>query len=215
MTAKKVRSIKQLSQGVKASAAFFISSIISSGIVYFVTPIYTRLLSANQYGQAVIYYTWLELFGICAMFSLSSGIFNNGMIDYPEKRDEYSFSMLILSNIITFIFSILLISVYPNIMKLIQIDFTLIILMVLMFIFQPSYNFWMSRQRFEMKYKYAVFWSIVCASLSSLISIISILGCNKNKLYGRLFGAQIPLLIIYFCFYIYVAKKSKFKIESK
>ena len=94
--------INGLPQAVKASAAFLVASVLSSGISYLVTPIYTRLLSAEEYGQTALFLTWLQIFGIIAMFCLSSGVYNNGMMDYYEKRDEYAFSMLILSNVIVF-----------------------------------------------------------------------------------------------------------------
>ena len=102
-----------ISPGVKASIAFFLASVLTHGISYIVTPIYTRVLSSEEYGQTSVYLTWLQVFGIIAMFCLSYGVFNNGMMDHKDKRDEYSFSMLMLSNIITLSFSAILLSLYP------------------------------------------------------------------------------------------------------
>ena len=79
-------------QGVKASIAFFIASLITKGIGYITTPLFTRLLSAEEFGQVSVYLTWMQVFGIVAMFCLSYGVFNNGMVDFSEQRDEYSFS---------------------------------------------------------------------------------------------------------------------------
>ena len=100
-----IAKIKNMPPAAKASIAFFLSSLVTKGISYIVTPIYTRLLTEAQYGQVSVFMTWLEIFGIIAMFCLSYGVFNNGMVDHPEKRSEFSFSMLILSNIITLCFS--------------------------------------------------------------------------------------------------------------
>lgn len=202
--------------GVKASAALFFASVITSGIAYIVTPIYTRLLNPDVYGQTSVFMTWLQIFGIIAMFCLSNGVFNNGMIDYPDRRDEYSFSMLIFSNIITLVFSGLILSLYPLLKQILGIDFPLMILMCIIFIFQPAYTFWTKRQRYELKYKYTFIWTIVSAFASPVVAVICILTAKEeNKLYARLLGAELTLIAIYICFYFYLAYKSRGKINTK
>ena len=212
---KLFRKELNLSPGVKASIAFFIASLITHGISYIVTPIYTRVLSPEVYGQTSVYLTWLHVFGIVAMFCLSYGVFNNGMMDYKDKRDEYSFSILILSNIITLAFSAILLSLYPLLSEVLNLQFPLIILMCVTFLFQPAYNFWTARQRYELKYKKVVLFSIGSAVLSPLAAILCILFFKGNALYSRIFGAEIALIIMYMGFYVYLLFKSKGKIKVR
>ncbi len=209
-----LEKIKNLPAGVKASVAFFFASVITSGIAYIVTPIYTRLLSPDEYGQTSVFLTWVQIFGIVAMFCLHYGVFNNGMLDYKDKRDDFSFSMLVLSNIITLIFSALILALYPFIKEFIGMDLPLIILMCLLFMFQPAYNFWLARQRYELKYKSTVIWVVVCAFASPLIAVICILLFDNSRLYARLFGAELTLIFIYILFYIYLGYKNKFKVNT-
>ncbi len=199
-----------LPKGMKASLVFFLASIVSKGVVYLTTPIYTRLLTSEQYGQASLFFTWLQIFGIIAMFCLSAGVFNNGMIEYSDKRDEYSYSMLTLSNLITIIWTIIIWMLYPYIHKYIGIEKDMIILMSLVFFFQPAYNFWITRQRYELKYKSVFIGTVVVTLISAISAVLCIYGLD-NKLYGRIFGAEVPLIIIYVFFYVYIANKSKFK----
>ena len=119
---KLLKKVSSMPTGVKASFAFFFASVITSGISYIVTPIYTRILEKEVFGQVSVFLTWLEIFGILAMFCLSYGVFNNGMIDHPDKRDEYSFSMLMLSNVITLCFSGILLGLYPFIRTQLGMD---------------------------------------------------------------------------------------------
>lgn len=207
------KSIKNMSAGMKASIAFFLASIITKGISYLTTPLFTRLLSPEEYGQVSVYLTWMQVFGIIAMFCLSYGVFNNGMIDYPEKRAEYSFSMLILSNVCTLAFTAILLCVYPLIREWIGMDYPLLILMCVVFMVQPAYNFWSARQRYELKYKLTVTWSIVSAVLSPLVAILCLICFEGNNLYARLFGAEITLIVIYIGFYVYLLIKSKCKLD--
>ena len=207
--------INGLPQAVKASAAFLVASVLSSGISYLVTPVYTRLLSAEEYGQTALFLTWLQIFGIIAMFCLSSGVYNNGMMDYSEKRDEYAFSMLILSNVITLCFSGILLCLYPIFSSYIKLELPYIILMCFVYFFQPAYNFWYCRQRYEMKYKTTVLWSVLSAFISPLVAIFCIFTADDdNKLFARIFGAEVTLIAFYIGFYIYLGVKAKFKIKT-
>lgn len=206
--------IKKLPEGVKASFGYFFASVVTSGISYITTPIFTRILTPEVYGQSSVFFTWLQIFGIIAMFSLQAGVFNNGMLEYPEDRDGYSYSMLVLSNIITLVFFAVLFALYPHINEIIDMDIPLLFLMMFVFLTQPAYNFWTSRQRYEYKYKKTVLVTIIAAVVSPVISIICILLFN-NKLYSRLFGAEVSLIFIYSAFYIYILKHSNGKPNRK
>ncbi len=202
-------------QGVKASVALFIASVVNRGIAYITTPLYTRLLSPEQYGQVSIYLTWFQVFGIIAMFCLSYGVFNNGMVDYPDKRNEYSFSMLILSNIISVCFSGILLCLYPLIERWVGLDLPFIILMCVMFLVQPAYNFWSAKQRYELKYKWNFLWSVVLAVLSPLVALFLLWFGAGDPLYSRIFGAEVTLIVLYILFYIYLAVQAKCKVKVK
>jgi len=214
MMGKLRNGIANLPVALKASVAFFFSSVITSGISYITTPIYTRILSAEEYGRVSVFLTWLQILGVVAMFCLYMGVFNNGMIDYPDKRDRYSFSLLTLSNIITVLFGTVFLVIYPFIKSAMGLSYPLIFLMLAIFLFQPAYNFWVSRQRYEFKYKFVVLFAVLCAVVSPLTAILACLYADYGeRLYPRIFGAEIPLIIIYIGFYFYIAKKSSFKVD--
>lgn len=210
-----IKSIKNMPKGVKSSIALFFASLISKGIAYITTPIFTRMLSPSEYGQVSVFLTWQNIFGIVAMFCLMNGVFNNGMVDYPEERDNYSFSMLILSNIITIIFSIIIFSLFPILNKTLNIELYQLILMCLIYFFQPAYSFWSARQRYELKYKKNVLWSIIIAIVSPVTAILLIFIFPEHRLKARIIGAEGSLILFYIGFYMYVAKQNSFKIDNK
>ncbi len=212
---KVIRQIKALPAGVKASVALFTASLVTSGISYLVTPIYTRLLSSAEYGQTNVFMTWQHLFGIVAMFCLSAGVFNNGMMDYPDKRDDYSFSMLMLSNLITALFTAVLLVAYPFVKSYVKVDLELLLFMCVGFWFAPAYNFWTARQRYEYKYKCSFLWTILSAVLSPAVAVVCILGFPNDRLYARILGAQGALLVIHVIFYAYLCSKNKFHLNTQ
>lgn len=209
-----IKRIKALPPGVKASIAFFIANIITTGIAYITTPLFTRLLTTEEYGVVSVYLTWKQLLGIVAMFCLSYGVFNNGMSDYPTNRNEYSFSMLLLSNTITILFSCVLIIIYPFAKTIIGLNYNVLFLLIVIYLLQPAYTFWIVRQRYELKYKWTVTWTIVCAFISPIIAIICIVLLPEKRLDARIFGSEIPLVIVYLGFYIYLARQAKFRVQK-
>ncbi len=210
-----IKRIKEMPRGVKASVSYFIASMITTGIAYITTPVFTRLLSPEEFGQTSTYFAWIHVLGIIAMFCLSYGVFNNGMVDYPDKRDEYTHSMLSLSNIITILFSIILFAIFPLVRDVLGMDYPLAILMCILFVFQPAYNLWYTKQRYEYKYKSVMIWAIVTAVLPTVVALICILlKPEGDRLYARIFGATVVQIIIYIGFYIYVAHKSHYRVNT-
>lgn len=205
---------RELPSGVKASVALFFANVVSAGIAYVTTPLYTRLLTPDEYGQASVFLTWVQVFGIIAMFCLSYGVFNIGLLDYPSKRDEYSFSMLVLSNLITVAFSAVVILLYPSLRGILGMDFSFVALMCAIFFTQPAYNFYVARKRYEFEYKPIFVWSILSAVISPLTAIVCIF-IFKNRLHARIFGAEIPLILIYIGFYSYITIKGGGRVKTK
>ncbi|MGI6490880.1 MAG: lipopolysaccharide biosynthesis protein [Pelotomaculum sp.] len=204
-----------LSNVAKASMIFIFVNILQKGLAFLTSPIYTRLLTTDEFGQVSIWFAWHSMIGVLAMFCLSSGVFNNGMLDYPGERDQYSYSMLIFSNVITVIVAIIMaviIIVFGNVFKM---DILLLILMFAVFLTQPAYNFWMARQRYEYKYKKVAVITIASAVISPVVAIICIYLFNDNKVYSRLLGGEIILIAIYTLFYIYLALKAKLKVYTR
>lgn len=198
----------------KASIVFLLVSIIQKGLAYITTPIYTNLLTTDEFGKVAVFLTWFQLIGIVSMFSLQAGVFNNGMMEYKHDRDGYMFSMLMLSNIITVITGVIFIGGYRIWEKYIKLDMPLILLMFALFLTQPAMNFWQSRNRFEFKYKMLAVATLSSCIFSPIIAVICIFLFPNNKVYGRLFGAECTLIAFYLFFYIYIVIKSKGKLNT-
>lgn len=209
------KKIGDLPIGVKASIGLFFANLITKGISYLTTPIFTRLLTPDEFGKVSVFITWLTVLGYIAMFCLSAGVFNNGLSDYKEDRDTYSFSMLVLSNIITIVFSIAIIFLYPYIKDYLQLDLELIILMCFIYLVQPAYSFWYTRQRYEFRYKNVLIASTLSAFVSQTVAILCLVFMPGDKVYLRILGLEIPLIIFYIIFYFILCYKSKFKIKTK
>lgn len=199
---------------VKASAAYFLANIITKGIAYITTPIYTRLLPSEVVGQVSVFMTWVHIFGILATLHLSHGVFNNGMLDFREKRDEFAYSTLLLSSVLTLAFTFVFLIAYPFIRPYINMDYLLVILMLGEFFTQPAYLFWSARQRYEYKYKKVLIATLFLAVATPIVTVFTILNYKTNLLHARLLGAFGIAIAFYIGFYVYIILKGRGKVSK-
>ncbi|MGN0316825.1 MAG: lipopolysaccharide biosynthesis protein [Lachnospira sp.] len=208
MLNKYIDKFKNFSAAKKSTMAFMFASFIQRGISFIVTPIFTRLLTTTEFGTVTVYNSWVEMIGTVAMLSLSSGIFNVGMMDYEDKRDSFTSSLLGLANSATVIVMIVFYAFSLAFPSVIDLPKSLYLLMLLYFIFQPATRFWTARQRFEYKYKSLTLVTIASALFSPAIGVLFVMLANSNKGVARLWGTNSVLILFGLFFYIYSVKSS-------
>ena len=74
---------------VKVSTSYAICSILQKCLAFFTLPLFTRLLTTEQYGQYTIYSSWQGILMIFLTLNLAYGSFQTAMVKYEDKRLEY------------------------------------------------------------------------------------------------------------------------------
>jgi len=105
---KLLNMYKELPTQVKASLWFVLCNVFQKGIVLITTPIFTRMLTTEQYGVVNVYNSWSSLLTIFFTLNLSYGVFNKGLIQYEDNRDTFTSTIQGLSTTV----SVILIGVY-------------------------------------------------------------------------------------------------------
>ena len=77
---------KNMSVASKAALWFVICSLIQKGISFITIPIFTRIMSVNDYGIYNLYLSWFQIFTIITSLYLYFGVFNNAMIKYESEK---------------------------------------------------------------------------------------------------------------------------------
>ena len=201
------QKFNKLGAGQKSAIAFMFASLIQQGISFLITPLFTRILSTEEFGVVTVYNSWVEMIGTVAMLSLSSGIFNVGMVDFEDERDSFTSALLGLSNVATILTMILFLAgsiLFPSVISMPK---SLYILMLIYFIFYPATRFWTARQRYEYKYKKLTIITILSAILSPLVGLIAVLSLNGNLGVVRLWGTNSVIIIVGIIFYIRTVQK--------
>ncbi len=198
-----IHTIQNASVQVKASMAFMAVNFMQKGISFLTAPIFTRLLTTNEYGVITIYSSWLDVIGIFAMFGLYNNVYCRGILEFKEDQKNFTFSLLSLSNIITLLTFAVVWMVNKYLFTFLEVPDTLIFFMFFSFLLEPAFEFWKTDQRFDYKYKLLCVFMLLVMFFSPLLSIAGIFLFPGHKVEARIIGAQVVTLLISLGCYFY------------
>lgn len=174
----------------------------------FTVPIFTRILTTEQYGVFSVYQSWYNIIAIFATLNLSLGVFYNGMIKYEGDRDRYTSAMQGLSTIITVLLFAIYLSFHTFWNSILQLSTVFIIAMFIELLFVPAYQLWCARQRFDYRYKRMIVATVFIAVFSPLIGVIAVL-CTEYKAEARVLSYVGVQVLVGLVLYISNLKKGK------
>ncbi len=205
---------KNISLPAKASFWFVVCSVIQKGIAFLTTPIFTRMMTQEEYGIVSIYMSWMSIMTIIVTFELPTGVFNKAMIKYECDKDGYTSSSLILASIIT----ILCFAVYhlfrQPLSGLMGLNTKLVSLMFIDIFFTTAITFWTVRERFDYNYKSVVVFTIISNLIATIVSLLFLIHSEFSKDTARILGLVLPHVVCYALVFIYLIYRGK-KIYSK
>lgn len=158
----------------KATFWAIVCSIIQKCISFFATPIFTRILTTEQYGLCAVYDSWYMIFILFTSLSVFQNGFNNAMIKYEDRKEEFISAAQGLIFFITFCFGCIFLIFKSPICSLTKIPFSCMVVMLLELMFVPAYSLWMAKNRFEFEYVGVVIGTLVIAVLCPVLGVIAV-----------------------------------------
>jgi len=170
------------------------------------TPIYTRLLSASEYGEYSVFTSWLSIATVIISLSLSGSIFMQGIVKFEDNKHSFGSASQGLSLLLALVwFGIFIISpdFWSSLLSLPKIQIAAMILIIWE---NTAFNFWISEQRMDLNYSKPVTITIAHSILLPIINIILILHA-QNKATARIMGTLFAGIIAYTgCFFSQVKR---------
>lgn len=203
----KLGSIKDLSLEKKSALVFVFATAISSGLNMLTTPFFTRLMPVDAFGVVQLFNTWYQILAVFATFSVTNAIINVGFHNYAKDRMGYLSASLGFSTAVTIVVSLLILFMQGWFSQISGLNISLIILMVLSFLFLNSTRLWICLQRYELKYK-KVFWVMTLSGiLSTILSLVAVYLIDNRYAEVRLWSVNAIPLLVGFILYIYICIK--------
>lgn len=171
---KIVKKYNSLSKPVKAALWFTICNFVLKGISFFCMPLYTRLLSTDEYGKMSVIISYESIFNIFATFELSLGAYQRGLLKYKDDVDTFEQSIVLLSNLLTITFALIVFLLWKPFSAFTGFSLSIFLLMMGYFVVFTPYNCWLNRKRFSYDYKAAVVITLAMALVSNLCPIVTL-----------------------------------------
>jgi len=173
---------------LKASTAYTLCSILQRSLSFITLPLFTRLLTKGQYGQATVYSSWYSFLIIILTLQLPYGSFSKAMVKYRDRRDEYIASA---EGICLFLMGGFLVIYFPfrrYFNAIFELPTFIMIIMAFEILCNTSIAFWRGKKRFEFRYKEVISVTLINSVLSVVMQIILVLSI-ADKGYAKIVGS--------------------------
>ncbi len=181
---------RNMSQEVKASTAYTVCSILQKGISLITLPIFSRLLSTEQMGQCTNYSSWVGILTILITLNLAYGSFQTAMIKFREKREEYTSSISFLFAVFGAVYLAIYLPFQNAWNRLFKLPTIVIVFMMVEIVFSGVTDCWLSKNRFELKYRPVIVLTLMKAVASPLFALL-LVKLFEEKGYARVIGYAI------------------------
>ncbi len=204
---------KSFSPAAKASAVLMMTQVIQKGIQILTSPVLTRLLTNEEYGQVTVFLSWYEIMFIFTGLGLAKGVFNNGMLDFCQDRNRFTLSLYLLSLTSTVLIGGTVLGFCRLVWNFTGLPLGLLIYLFILQAFESALDMWSMRQRFEYKYKALAAVTVAIAVLSPVCGIAAILKAPQNPAIADIIASRAVFLIVYLIILGVVIAKAKGKIK--
>ena len=188
---------------------FTFCNFFQKGISMLSVPIFTRLMTTDEYGVYSVYQSWYQILTVIVTLNLFAGVYNKGLVKYEDDKDRFTSSMQGLSTFTTIVFFFIYLIAIDFWTKIFELTPIYMLSMFMELMFVPAYSYWSARQRFEYRYKGLVLVTVIMSLSSPIVGIIAVLGSN-NKAFARVAAyaaVQACIGIIFFIYNNYKGKK--------
>ena len=198
---KQINVWNKLSEPAKSSVVFLLALTVTKGIIFIATPVFTRMMGEADIGLVGSYTSWRGIFEIFSILSMtSSGVFNVGMSQFRDNRSKYISCAIGLCACTTIICSGLILICYRWWGGFFDLPQRLVYLMCIQSLLLPAQTFWVSKQRYEYKYRAAFWVTVLTALFSQGVAIVAVYFAHSNLAEVRLWAAaciELPVGIFF------------------
>lgn len=208
ITKKIINKYNEMSKPVKAALWYTICNFINKGIALLTTPIFTRILTEEQYGTFSIFQSWFNILIIFTSLNIFMSGYIKGLLLYKDDKDGFTSSQLSLTTCITLIFFVVYVINIDFWTKIFELSPVLMIIMFLELLVMPAFEFWIAKKRFDYDYKKVIVISISMNVISLILGILAVLNIDY-KVEARVFSEVFVKLLFAGTLFIGILIKGK------
>ena len=181
---------------VKAGVGYTVGNILIRGLSFLTLPIFTRLMSTEDYGLYTTYVAYESIVTLVTGLGLHASL-KAAKVEFGSKLDSYVSTVSILPILLTAIAAFVITPLMHEVSNLMGFPDGLIYLMLIQSLATSVLTMYNCRVSLDYAYKSYLLVAFANSIGNIGLSLVLILGVFKNETYlGRILGTAIPLVII-------------------
>ena len=195
-----ITKFRNSSVEVKASIAYTICNILQRSLSFITLPLFTRLLTTEQYGQGTVYSSWESLLTLVVTLNLAYGSFSTAMIKFENERGKYIAAINGLCTMLMICFMLVYLPFRNAWNRFLELPTFMVVFLVISILCNNALQLWYGKERFEYRYKKVVIVTLTISILSPVIALLLIMGVQE-KGYAKIIGMALCTIILGFICY--------------
>lgn len=194
MLSKLSTRLRNIPVEAKASMAYAVCSILQNGLAFLTLPLFTRLLTTEQFGQYTIYTSWSTILTIFVTLNLPYGSFSKAMVKYEDRRDAYISATQGICLMLAAIFLVIYLPFRQLWNRLFELPTVFILVMVAEMLANAGIQFWSGKKRFEYKYWGVIAVTMMNSVLAPILAYVLVIQ-SEEKGYARILGYAVMTIL--------------------
>jgi O-antigen/teichoic acid export membrane protein len=168
---KLIKRYRALPVSAKASFWFLLANIFQKGVIIICTPIFTRLLTTEEYGKYPTFQSFQTVFMVVTTLRIFDDATAKALVKYKKDREGFVSSAQGLITLLTLTSFIIITIFYRFIGTLIDLPYWIIALLFFDILTTSAFNLWSYKERYELRYRLLVARSIFMGVISPGIAL--------------------------------------------
>lgn len=196
-----LKKYNMLSLPMKAAFWFIICTFIQKAFAMLTTPIFTRLMSTEEYGEYSAFVSVTSILTVIITLNISSVLATKGINKYSKDKEQFCYNIQLLSTCSVMLFMFLFFFQKERICNFLKLDETIFYFAFGEMLVVPAFEIWAAKQRYEYKYKKILFFTIIFVLINTIVGISAVL-LFEDKARGRIISHCIVLIVMYGLLYV-------------
>lgn len=209
------QSKKNLSVQAKAAFWALICGVIQKGINVVTIPIFTRIMSTEEFGQYNVFSSWYNVLLIVISLRICFGVFTQGLVKFEENKKSFASAMQGLTFVLVLIWTIIYLAFREYWNCLFSLNTVQMLAMLLMIWVVSAFELWAAVQKNEYRYKMMLTVTLVVSFLGPVLGILFIQIFPASKVTARILGMLIVEVAIYVFLFIFQIFQGKTFFDKK
>lgn len=186
----------------RATSAYTVCSILQKCLSFITLPLFTRLLTTEQFGQYNVYTSWSSILTIFLTLYLGYGSFSTAMVKFEDDRRGYVCGVQGVCCALTLLFLALYLPLRNFWNGWLELPTPLVLLMAVEILTSFAITCYYEMNRFEYRYKSVVTLTLLNTVVSPALALILVLN-SQERGYARIIGYALGNVIIGLSLFIF------------